>query len=93
MILKSKLKNIKFISKLTKSHQWLLHLVVVVVVTRPQTRFVLTPKAESEIGATLKDACQWIPLEKRSSDLLRNVADSEVFIPGSGIAKSLFQRW
>lgn len=57
----------------------------------PQTRYLLTPKAEEMIGDKLKNINNWIALEKRPSDLTYLPTDSEIFVPGSGIAKPLFQ--
>lgn len=58
----------------------------------PQTRYLLTPTAEREIGEMLSNICKWIQLEKRPSELLYLPDESDLFIPGSGIAKALFEK-
>lgn len=54
----------------------------------PQTRFLISPSVQSKIGNYLVTQLGWTPLEKRTSD---NSCDtSDIFIPGSGIAKRLY---
>ena len=64
---------------------------------RPQFRFVASPHIEKEFGEMFRDFYEWTELEKRQSfpapSVLEENGDSkgELYIPGGGIAKSLYQ--
>ena len=66
---------------------------------RTQLRFLLSPKLESREGATLRDRLHWLELERRHM-LTGGIQDGpssedngpgEIFLPGAGFAKDLFE--
>ena len=62
---------------------------------RSQFRFIAGPKIEAHEIKELKSNLEWQELEKRlGEDEMRSGNDSSsIYIPGAGIAKSLFQEW
>ena len=56
--------------------------------------------SETKNSKIIKDNLQWVELERRPSmaqimgkESSSGEADSEIFIPGSGIAKQLYESW
>lgn len=51
---------------------------------------------EPNNSKVIKENLQWVQLEKRPSmaEMMgREDAESEIFIPGSGVAKQLYEKW
>ena len=68
-----------------------------VCLQRSQLRYLLTPSLKKEVLLFLQDTLKWQQLELRKIpgviDCTENEPDSGVFVPGGGLAKSIFQKW
>lgn len=60
---------------------------------RSQFRFVAGPKFEKHEIEDMKSRLEWQELEKRLSENGETEEISSPYIPGGGIAKSLFKDW
>lgn len=62
---------------------------------RSQFRFIAGPKIEAHEIKELKSSLEWQELEKRLGvgELRGGNDSSSIYIPGAGIAMSLFQEW
>jgi len=62
---------------------------------RPQQRFLISPSLESEgVGRQMTEQLGWIGLEERQRDADTSAAlSSQIYMPGSGIAKRLYLHW
>jgi len=60
---------------------------------RPQQRFLICPSLESEgVGRQMTEQLGWIGLEERQRDADTSLS-SQIYMPGSGIAKRLYLHW
>lgn len=60
---------------------------------RSQFRFVAGSKIESHEVKHMKEKLGWTELEKRLTGCGESGDNSTLYIPGGGIAKSLFEEW
>ena len=71
------------------------HPISLTIISRTQLRYLVTEPLNKEVGPTLQDKLGWKLLEKRNAlgeDFYHNNTE-DIFIPGGGIAKGLFQKW